>query len=97
MRDVGFATMVQQQEEGEAHKSMEKEQHAMTSTPTGKVLLLIQRVLSLQHFLQSSIPQNLGVPSKVTTLEMESMFFFTDHLLHLQALFIVAGKMSLWT
>ena len=71
---------------------MEKEQWAMTSTPTGKYLLLVQHVLSLHYFLQSSIPHNLGVSSKVTTLATDSMFFFAYHLLHLQALFIVAGK-----
>ena len=64
----------------------------MTSTPIGKALLIVQHVLSLQHFLQSSIPQNLGVASKVTTLEMGSMYFFGDCLLHLKAVFIVTGK-----
>ena len=64
----------------------------MSSTPTGKALVLVQSVLYLHHFLQSSIPQNLGVPSKVTTLEMDNMFFFADLLLHLQAVFRVAGK-----
>ena len=85
-------TMMQHQEEDEAHKSMEKEQRAMTSTPTGEALVLVQRVLSLHHFIQSSIPKNLGALSKVTTLAMDSMFFFADHLLHLQAVFRVAGK-----
>ena len=61
MRDGELATMMQQQEEDEALKLMEKYQRAMLSTPTGKALLLIQRVLSLRHFLQYSIPQNLGV------------------------------------
>ena len=74
MRDGEFATMMQQQEEDKAHKLTEKEQRAMTSTSTGKALLLVQHVLSLQHFLKSSIPQNLGVASKVTTLEMDSNF-----------------------
>ena len=74
------------------HKSMEKEQRSMSSTPTGKDLVLVQRVLSLHHFLQYFIPQNLGVPSKVTTLAMDSMFFFADCLLHLQAVFRVSGK-----
>ena len=60
MRDGDFFTMMQQQQEDKAQKSMDKEQRAMTSTPTGKSLLLIQRVLSLHHFLLSSIPQNLG-------------------------------------
>ena len=45
MRDGGFATLMQQQEEDEAQISMEKEQRAMTSTRTGKDLLLIQPVL----------------------------------------------------
>ena len=44
MREGEFATMMQQQEEDEAQKSMEKERRAMSSTPTGKALLLIQRV-----------------------------------------------------
>ena len=97
MRDGEFATMMQHQEEEKAHKLMDKEQRVMSSTPKGKALLLIKRVLSLHHFIQSSIPQNLGIASKVTTLAIDSMFFFADRLLHLQAVFIVAGKMSLWT
>ena len=68
----------------------------MSSTPIGKALVVVQRVLSLHHFLISSIPQNLGVASKVTILEMDSMYFFADRLLHLQAVFIVAGKIPLW-
>ena len=52
MRDDEFATMMQHQEEDEAHKLTEKEQRAMSSTPKGKALLLIQHVLSLHHFLQ---------------------------------------------
>ena len=71
---------------------MEKEQRAMTSTLTKKALLLVQCVLSLHHFLQSSIPQNLGVASKVTTLATDSICFFADRLLHLQAVFRVAEK-----
>ena len=55
---------------------MEKEQQAMSSTPTGKALLLVQCVLSLHHFIQSSIPQNLVIASKVTTLAMDSMIYF---------------------
>ena len=78
VRDGKFATMMQQQEEEEAQKSMEKQQWAMSSTPTLKALLLIQRVLSLRHFIHSSIPHNLVVASKVTTLATESMFFFAD-------------------
>ena len=60
--------------------------------PTGKALILVKRVLSLHLFTQSSIPQNLEVASKLTTLEMDSIFFFADHLLHLQAVFRVARK-----
>ena len=92
MRDGDFATTMKQKEQDEAQKSMDKEQWAMTSTPTGKALLLVQHVLFLHHFIQSSTPQNLDVSSKVTTLAMDSMFFFADRLLHLQAVFIVAGK-----
>ena len=97
MRDGEFATMIQQQEEDEAQKLTEKEQWAMTSTLTGKALLIVQCVLSLHHFLKFSIPQKLGVASKVTTLATDSIFFFAGHLLHLQAVFIVAGKIPLWT
>ena len=96
-RDGEFSTMMQQQEEDEAQKLMEKEQRATTSTPIEKALVIVQRVISLHHFLKSSIPQNLGVASKVTTLAMDSMFFFTDRLLHIQAVFIFARKMPLWT
>ena len=71
---------------------MKKEQRAMTSTPTGKDLILVKRVLLLHHFLHYYIPQNLGVASKLTTLEMDSMFFFADRLLHLQAVFRVSGN-----
>ena len=87
-----FPTMMQYQEEDEAHKSMEKEHRAMTSTSIRKDLFLVKRVLSLHHFLKSSVPQNLVVASKVTTLAMDSMFFFADLLLHLQAVFRVARK-----
>ena len=80
MRYGKFPNMMQQQEEDEAQKLMEKEQRVMSSTPTGEALLLIQRVLYLHHFLQSSIPQNLGIASKVTTLATDSMFFFPDPL-----------------
>ena len=97
MRDGYFSTMMQHQEEDKAQKSMEKEQRAMTSTPTGKALLLIHSVLFLHHFLQSYIPQNLGVASKVTTLAMDSIFFFVNCLLHLLAVFRVAKTMPLWT
>ena len=96
MKDGKFGTMMRQQEEDEAQKSTEKEQQAMTSPPTGKALLLIQRVISLHHFLQSAILQNLSVASKVTSLATDSMFFFADHLLHLQGVFRVARKMPLW-
>ena len=97
MRDGEFVTMMQQQEEDKAQKLMEKEQWDMSSMPTGKALLLIQNVLYLHHVFKSSIPQNLGVASKVTTLATDSMFFLADHLLHLQAVFIVAREKSLWT
>ena len=93
MRDGDFSTMIQQQEEGQTQKSMEKEQRAMSSTPTGKALVIVRCVFSLHHFLRSSIPQNLGVPSKVTTLAMDSLFFFGGCLLHIQAVFRVTGKM----
>ena len=75
IRDGEIPTMLQQKEEDVALKLMEKEQRAMTSTPTGKALVIVQHVISLHHFIQFSIPQNLGVASKITTLEMDSMFF----------------------
>ena len=97
IRDGKITTIIQQQEEEKVLKQMEKEQQNMSSTRTKRDLLLVQRVLSLHHFLQSSVPQNLGVPSKVTTLAMDSMFFFADHLLHLQAVFRVARKNEHYT
>ena len=97
IRDNELATIMQQQEEDKDHKLMEKKQRAMTSNLTGKDLLLVWCVLYLHHFIQSSIPQNLGVASKVTTLSMESIFFFADNLLHLQAVCRVAKKIPLWT
>ena len=97
IRDGELANIIQRQEEDEAQKSIDKEQQAMASIPTRRALLLVQRVLSLHHFLQSSVTQNLGDASKVTTWVMYSMFFFADHLLRLQAVFIVAKKMPLWT
>ena len=96
MRDGKFATVMQQQEEDEAQKSMEKEQQAMTPTLIGEALIPVQCVLSLHHFLWSSIPHNYVVASKVITLAMESMFFFADRLLHLQVVFRVARRMPLW-
>ena len=92
MRDGGFSAVIQQQEEDEAQKLMEKEQQAMASTPTGEALLLIQCVLFLHHFLQSSIPPTLGVSLNVATLATDSMFFFADYLLHPQSLFRAAGE-----
>ena len=76
---------------------MRKEQRDMTSTPTGEALVIVQSVLSLRYFLQSSIPQNLVVASKVTALAMDSIFIFADRLIHLQAVFRVAGIIPLWT
>ena len=64
----------------------------MTSTPKGKALLLVQRVLSLHHFFHSSIPQSLSITSKVTTMGMDGMFFFVDHIINLQAVSRVARK-----
>ena len=81
MRDGEFSTMMQQQEEDKSQKWMEKEHRSMTSTHTGKSLLIFQRVLSLHRFIMSSIPQNLGVASKVTTLATDSMFLFANRLL----------------
>ena len=95
MRDGKIATMLQQKEEDKGHKSTEKEQRAMTSTPAGKALLLVRRGISLHHFLKSTIPQNLGVASKLASLSMESMFFFANRLLHLLAVFRIAGKFPL--
>ena len=92
MRDGEFATMMQQQEEDEVQKLMEREQRAMSSTLEGKALILTQSVLSLQKFLQYSIPPNLDFASKVTTLATDSMFFFADRLLRLQAVFRVSRK-----
>ena len=62
IRNGEFATMMQHQEENEAQKSMKKEHQSMTSTPTGKALVLVQRVLSLHHFLKYYTPQDLGSP-----------------------------------
>ena len=67
----------------------------MKSTPTRKALLIFWSVLYLHHFLQPSIPQNLGVESKVTTLAMDSMYIFSDSLLHLQAVFRVTKRKCL--
>ena len=71
---------------------MENKQRAMLSTTTENALVIFQRVLFLHHFLKYFIPQNLGIPSKVTTLAIDSMFLFVDFLLHLQAVFRVAFK-----
>ena len=68
MADEKFATIMKQQEEDEVQKLMEKEQRAMSSMPTGKALLPVQRFLSLHNFLQYYIPHNLGVASKVNNL-----------------------------
>ena len=97
MRDGKLVTMMQQQEEESFLKSTEKEQQETKSMLTGKALLIVHSVPYLCHHLQSSIPQNLGIASKVTILSMGSIFFFVDRLLHLQALFRVARKMPLWT
>ena len=91
MRDGEFSDIMQQQEEDEEQKLMEKEQRSMTSTSTGEDLLLFQRVLSQHHSPKYYIPQNLGIASKITTLTMDSIFFFADCLLQLQAVFRVSG------
>ena len=93
-RDGELATIMQQKEEDEAHILMEKEYPATTSTPTGRSLLLVQCVLTLHVFLQSSIPHNSGVASKATTLEMDIIFSFADRLLNLQVVFRVSSKNS---
>ena len=95
MRDGELATMIQHQEEEKVQKLIGKEQQGMTSMSIGKALLLVQRALYLHNFLQSSIRHNLGVASKVSTLAMKSMFFFSYCLLHLQAVFRVAGNKSI--
>ena len=64
----------------------------MASTPKKKALPLINSVLYLHHFLQSSILHKLGVVSKVTTLAIDSIFFFPYRLLDLQAVFRVFGE-----
>ena len=84
MREGELATILQQQEEDKYHKSIGKEQQAMTSNPTGKALLFVQHLLSLHHFLQSYITQNLVVASKVITLAIDIMFFLAYCLLRLQ-------------
>ena len=55
-------------------------------------MLIICCVLSLHHFLQSSISHNFGVASKVTTSANVQHIFFADRLLHLQAVFGVDKK-----
>ena len=97
MKDGELATMMKHQEEDETQKLMEKEQQAMTSTQIRRALLIVQHVLSLHHLIKSYITHNLCVDLKVTTLEIDSMFFFADCLIHLQAVFRVAGKMPLRT
>ena len=69
-----LTTIMQHQEEDKAHKSIEKEYWSMTSMLTVKAFLIVQSVLPLLLFLQSSIPQNLIFASRVTTLEMDSIF-----------------------
>ena len=43
---------------------------------------------------RDAISTPTGIASIVTTLAMDGMFFFSDRLLHLQAVFNVAGKKS---
>ena len=54
---------------------MEKEKWAVSSTPKGNDLVIVQSVLSLYHFLHSYIPQNLGVLSKLQPWQMDSILF----------------------
>ena len=60
MRYGKFATIMQNQEEDKAQKSIEREQWAMSSTPTGKYLLLIYSVLSVGfiNILMQIIPSD---------------------------------------
>ena len=64
MRDGEFSAMMQQQDGDKAQKSMDKEQHAMSSTPTGDDFLLIQSVLSLHHFSSLPYPRTRALPQK---------------------------------
>ena len=87
-----FDILIQQKEEDKEQRSTEEEHRAMPSIPKGKALLLIQRILSLHHFLLSSISHNLGIASKVTTLTTNRMFSVANCLLHLQAVFRFTKK-----
>ena len=64
MRGGELATIMQHQEEDEAQKSKDKEQRSMTSTPTGKALILVWRVLSLHQFLSLPYPRTWLSPQK---------------------------------
>ena len=64
MRDGEFATMMQHQEEGEVQKSMEKEKQFMTSTPTGKDLLLLSMSFHCTIFFSIPHPRTWASPQK---------------------------------
>ena len=89
MTDSQFSTMMQQQEENELQKLMEKEQWYMKSTPIRKALLILKSFLFLHYFLQYSIPQNLGVASKVKpwkwTVCFSSRIFYSIYKQYLES------------
>ena len=64
MRYGELATMMQQQEEDEAQKSIDKEQWAMKPMPTRRDLLLVHRVLPLHHFFGLPYPRTWASPQK---------------------------------
>ena len=59
-----LATMMQQQEEFEAQKNLEKEQWAMTSTPTRRALIIVQHVLPCSIFFSLPYPRTWVLPQK---------------------------------
>ena len=71
---------------------MEDEQQAMESTSTGKAVLFVQNVISLQCQIQASAPQSLDITSRVEVVTKDDMVSLTDNLLHLQAVFKAFGK-----
>ena len=68
MRDGDFSTIIQQQKEDEAQKSMEKEQWACHQHQQGRLCFSFNHVLSLHQFCSVSHTLELGRPLKINNL-----------------------------
>ena len=82
--------IIQQQEEDEAQKLVEKEQQAMESTPTSRDLIIVQSVLSLHHFLRFILLLLLNYIGKLSVPRYH--MFLILHTMHLVLFKVTASQ-----